>query len=188
MYRRLEERHSDDTERKKSLEDQVKEQIPAAAEVELTNKPDWGSSEPPLVAEFDLKMPGWASNAGRRAIIPVGFFTATEKRMFEHANRVHPIYFEFPFEKIDDVTLEIPSGWQIASLPKTQNQDGHIIAYSLKVDNEGSTLHISRKLSVDIVLLEQKYYASLRNFFQLIRTGDEEQIIVQPPAGAAGEN
>jgi len=94
MPRRLENRNSDEVERKKFLEDQLKEQIPAAAEVELTNKPDWNSSGTPLVAEFDLKIPGWASSAGKRAIVPVGIFTANEKRIFEHANRVHPIYFE----------------------------------------------------------------------------------------------
>jgi transglutaminase-like putative cysteine protease len=88
MYRRLEERNADEVSRKKLLEDQVKEQIPAATDVELTNKPDWSSSEEPLVAEFDLRIPGWASSAGRRAVIPAGVFTAAEKRIFEHANRV----------------------------------------------------------------------------------------------------
>ena len=50
MYRRLEVRNSDDVARKKFLEDQLKEQVPAAAELELTNKPDWTGSETPLVA------------------------------------------------------------------------------------------------------------------------------------------
>lgn len=93
MYRRLEELHQDDTTRKKFLEDSVKEQIPAAAELELTNTPDWTSAETPLVAVLNLKISGWASSAGKRAMLPVGFFSAYEKRVFEHANRVHPIYF-----------------------------------------------------------------------------------------------
>jgi hypothetical protein len=33
---------------------------------------------------------------------------------------------------------------------------------------------------MDVLLLEQKYYPALRNFFQLVRTTDEEQILVQP--------
>ncbi len=99
MYHRLDVRHSDEITRKKFLEDRVKSQVPVAAEAELTNQPDWSSSETPLVAEFDLKIPGWASNAGKRVLIPAGVFTAGEKHTFEHTNRVHPIYFEYPYEK-----------------------------------------------------------------------------------------
>ncbi|MFY9560460.1 MAG: DUF3857 domain-containing protein [Terriglobales bacterium] len=185
MYPRLENRNVDEVERKKFLEDELKEQIPAAAEVDLTNKPDWSSAETPLVAEFDLKIPGWASSAGRRAVVPVGIFTAAEKRIFEHADRVHPIYFEYPFEKMDDVTIELPSGWRVSSVPSAQNQDGHIIVYSLKVEDNKGTLHLTRKLSVDVLILEPKYYTALRNFFQVVRTGDEEQIVLQPGAAAA---
>lgn len=185
MYRRLEERHVDEVERKKFLEDSVKEQIPAAAEVELTNKPDWTSAQTPLVAELDLKIPGWASSAGKRALLPVGFFSAHEKRIFEHGNRVHPIYFEYPYEKIDDVTIDLPLGWQVASVPQAQNQDGHVIAYTLKVENANGAVHVVRKLNVDFMILDSKYYGALRNFFQVVRTGDEEQIVLQPAAASA---
>jgi hypothetical protein len=185
MYPRLENRNADEVERKKFLEQELKEQIPAAAEVELTNKPDWSSSETPLVAEFDVKIPGWASSAGRRALVSVGIFTAAEKRVFEHASRVHPIYFEYPFEKADDVTIDLPLGWQISSVPKSQIQDGHVIMYALNVENNKGTLHWTRKLSVDVMILDPKYYGALRNFFQVVRSGDEEQIVLQPGTAAA---
>jgi len=180
MYHRLEERHADDVARKKYLEEQVTSQIAAGSEVELTNKPDWVSSEAPLVAEYDLKIPGWASNAGKRVMIPAAIFTAAEKGIFEHANRVHPIYFDYPHEKDDDVTVEMPPGWQVNSVPKPQDQDGHIVRYILKVDNNSGTLRLTRKLTIDVLMLETKYYAALRNFFQAVRTGDAEQIVLQP--------
>jgi hypothetical protein len=115
----------------------------------------------------------------------VGIFTAAEKRIFEHANRVHPIYFEYPFEKADDITIELPPGWQIGSVPAAQNQDVHIIVYNLKVENNKGALHLTRKLSVDVLILEQKYYSALRDFFQGVRSGDEEQIVLQPGTAAA---
>jgi hypothetical protein len=185
MYRRLDFRNSDEIARKNFLEDELKEQVPVAIEVELTNKPDWTSSETPLVAEFHLKVPGWVSGAGKRAVMPVGLFTAAEKRMFEHANRFQPIYFEYPFEKLDDVSIEIPSGWQMASVPPAKNQDGHIVSYTLKVEDEKGVLHVARMLNVDFLFLETKYYGALRTFFQVVRTGDEEQIVLQPGSATA---
>ena len=185
MYRRLEVRNADEVGRKKFLEDELKEQIPAAAESELTNKPDWASSETPLVAEFDVKIPGWVSSAGKRAVLPVGFFAADEKRVFEHAQRVHPIYFEYPHEKIDDVTIELPTGWQVSSVPAPQTQDAKVVLYDLKMESSNGTVHVTRKLNIDLLILEQKYYAALRNFFQTVRTGDEEQILLQPGTASA---
>ena len=180
MYHRLEERHADEVARKKFLEERVTSQIGSAAEAELTNKPDWARSETPLVAEFNLKIPGWAANAGKKVMIPAAIFTAGEKGVFEHANRVHPIYFEYPHEKADDITVELPPGWQVSSAPTPQNRDGHVVLYTLKVEQSAGTLRLTRKLTIDVLLLEQKYYAALRNFFQVVRTGDAEQIVLQP--------
>jgi hypothetical protein len=185
MYRRLEQRNADEVDRRKFLEDQLKEQVPGAAELELTNKPDWASSEAPLVAEFNLKISGWASNAGKRVMLPVGVFSAYEKHVFEHATRVHPIYFEYPYEKMDDVTIDLPPSWQVSNVPPPQTQDGHIIAYSLKADSGSGTVHVVRQLNVDVLILEQKYYSALRKFFQVVRTGDEEQILLQARAASA---
>jgi hypothetical protein len=163
----------------------VKEYIPAAAELDLIRQPDWKSSSQPLVAEFNLKIPGWVSGAGRRALLPVGIFSAPEKHIFEHSDRVHPLYFEFPFEKLDDVTVDLPLGWQVQSLPQPKKQDAHVVAYNLTAEKNASSLHLTRTLTVDLLLLEQKYYNALRNFFQVVRTGDEEQIVLQPGNASA---
>ena len=185
MTRRVEELHSDDVEKKKYLEEQVKEYVPVAVELDLTNQPDWKSSSQPLVAEFSLKIPGWVSGAGRRALLPVGIFSTPEKHIFEHTNRVQPLYFEFPFEKVDDVTIDLPLGWQVQTLPPPQKQDGHVVVYNLEAEKDATSVHLSRRLTVDLMLLDVKYYMALRNFFEVVRTGDEQQIVLQPGTASA---
>lgn len=185
MERRVELRHSDDVERKKFLEDEAKQQVAGAAEVELANKPDWSSSETPLVAEFDLKVPGWAASAGKREVFPAGLFSGEERGMFEHATRAQPIYFQHPFEEVDDVRVELPTGWEVSSAPTPENLDGHIVTYLTAVENDKNAVHLSRTLTVDILILDAKYYDALRDFFQRVRGGDEAQILLQPNAATA---
>jgi hypothetical protein len=163
----------------------VKEYIPVGIEVDLANQPDWGGSTPALVAEFGLKVPGWVSGAGRRALLPVGLFSAPEKHAFEHTTRVHPVYFSYPSSKVDDVTIDVPLGWQVSSLPTVQDLDAKAAVYSLKVENNKGTLHLKRELKMDLFMVELKLYPALRNFFQVVRTGDEQQIVLQPSAAAA---
>ena len=143
---RVEERHEDETSRKKYLQDLVKEQIPAAAEVDLTNKPDWASSSPSFLTEFKIKVPGWMSGAGRRALLPIGIFTASEKNVFTHAERVHPIYFEFPFSREDDITIALPLGLEVGSLPPAQTEGRGPVLYSFQAEKNNAILHLTRKL------------------------------------------
>jgi hypothetical protein len=183
--RRVEQRNVDETARKKFLEDEIRESVPVAIEVELTNSPDWKSSSTPLVAEFNLTVTGWASAAGRRAMLPIGLFSAPEKHLFDHAHRVHPIYYRYPNGKVDDVTIELPDGWSVSSLPPETNQVQEIIGYVSKVEANKQSLHISRMLSADLLLLDTKYYSALQNFYRMVRTSDEQQIILLPGTATA---
>jgi 1-deoxy-D-xylulose 5-phosphate reductoisomerase len=55
----------------------------------------------------------------------------------------------------------------------------------LNVDNNKTTLHLTRKLTWNFMLIDVKYYPSLRNFFQDVRTGDDQQIVLQSAAQSA---
>jgi Domain of Unknown Function with PDB structure (DUF3857) len=184
--RRVDERNQDETAHKKFLEDQVKECIPVGSEVELTKQPEWTSSEAPLVAEFDLSIPGWATAAGRRTIFPVEIFGGSERHVFDYSTRSHPIYFEFLSQKVDDVTIALPAGWQITGLPKPESHDLHAVDYTLSSENTNGALHMARKLDVNSLTIDQKYYPPLRAFFQMVRASDEQQVIVEPDAAAVG--
>ena len=60
-----------------------------------------------------------------------------------------------------------------------------VILYNLKVDEEKGILHVQRRMDMQILLLEVKYYPALRNFFQTVRSADDQQIVLQQGAAAA---
>lgn len=182
---RVEERNTDEAERKTSLEDKVKAYIPAASEVTLTNTPEWSSSASDLRAEFHLKIPGWASAAGRRTLVPLGLFSAKEHHLFDHAERINPIYVDYPYQELDDVTAELPDGWRVSFLPPEKSNLGHVVEYNLKVESGQGKLHWTRTLNINFVLLDAKYYTPLRSFFQFVRTTDEGQCVLEPSAPTA---
>lgn len=177
---RTDDRDQDETHRKKGLEDEVKSYIPVAAEVELINKPDWTSSSPPLIAEFNINVSGWGSSAGKKAILPAGLFTASEKTQFQRVQRVHPIYFHYPYQVEDDIRIRLPAGWQISSVPNPATLEGNVVSYAFKSEADKDTVHINRKLSIDALLLAQKSYPVLRAFFQSVRVADEGQVLLVP--------
>jgi hypothetical protein len=187
MSRRVSERNEDDATRKKYLEDEVKGSIPIGSEVELTNQLVWRSSDSPLKAEFTLKAPGFASAAGRKALLPASLFSADEQHMFEHAERVHAVYFEYPYKKIDDLTIELPLSWKTATLPKPVDQDAKAVAYKLSVEDNKGQLHLHRELRSDVMMVPKDSYLILRGFYQLVRSQDEQQIVVLPGGTTASQ-
>lgn len=186
LWRRIDENDEDDAARKKSLEDEIKSSVPVSSEAELTNQPDWSSSTNTLVAEFHLKVPGWASAAGRRELMPTGLFGGGEKHVFEHAARVNPIYFSYPYEDSDDITINLPLGMQIASLPKPANVDTKLCVYKTQVENKTGSIHVTRQLTMTLLYLEPKYYGALQSFYQAVRSGDDQQIVVSSNTSNAG--
>src|SRR5437870_13731538 len=82
--------------------------------------------------------------------------------------------------------IDLPLGWQVSSLPQPVTQDAKLIVYNSKADNKNGTLHLERHLTVELALLEQKYYPTLRNFYQLVKNADEQQIVLQPLGAASG--
>lgn len=177
--------NQDDEARKKYLEERLKDYIPAASEVDLIKPPDWKNSGTPFVAEFNVKIPGWVSGAGRRALLPAGIFSATEQHMFEHADRVNSVYFAYPFRKIDDVAIDLPLDWKVDSVPKDMDQDARAAEYALKIEQKSGVLRINRLIRSDLIMVPRTAYPSLRGFYQAVKSGDEQQIVLQPGASAA---
>lgn len=180
LKRRADERNQDDIARTKYLEEELKQTIPLASEAHLSNHPDWKTSEAPLVAEFSVRLPGWVARGGKLAMCPVGLFGGTEQHLFDAAERTHPIYFAYPARRLDDVLIELPAGWQVASVPKAIDQNYRVVGYSISAEANHTSIRVKRTLDINIVSMDTTYYGPIRSFFQGVRAGDSQQIVLQP--------
>ena len=184
-WRRLNQRHEDAAERRKFLEKEVEYDVPSGIDVKLTNEPDWTGPDSELVAEFDFRVPGWAVYAGNRALLPIGLFGGTEKRTFEHSARVHPLYFTYPYHHTDQVAIELPPGWQVSSVPKERTADIKVASYKAAAQSSGGVLNLNREFVLNTIIIQQKFYPQVRDFYQEVRAGDEEQVVVTRGAAPA---
>jgi len=56
------------------------------------------------------------------------------------------------------------------------------VGYATSEETDKGRLHLTRKLDINILTLDTKYYSALRGFFQVVRANDEQQVILQPGA------
>jgi hypothetical protein len=87
---------------------------------------------------------------------------------------------------VDDVTIELPLGWKVGSIAQPVNNDAKAAVYTMKVEEHNGALHLSRMLKSDLLMIPKENYSALRGFFQSVRTGDEEQVVLQPGGASSG--
>ncbi len=184
LRRRLDALDEDDAGRKKMIEDEVKGWFPSAAQIEITSITGWEGSEEPLTVECTLNLPGFAIPTGRRLLLPLGLFQSQEQHPFRHAQRVHPIYFRYPFQDVDRVTIELPEGYRIESLPAPRDKPADLGRYRIAGQNQPGRLQVERLLVVNGFYFDKAYYTLLRSFYDEVKKGDEGQAVLT--AGEAG--
>jgi hypothetical protein len=67
------------------------------------------------------------------------------------------------------------------------DRDAKAVEYKLEVKSEGNTVHIKRVLRSDVVMVDKENYAILRNFYQLVKTEDEQQVVLLPGGTSAAK-
>jgi hypothetical protein len=178
LSRRLAENNEDEASRKHFLEEQLQSAVPAGTRVVLTNSPAWQSADAVLVAQYDLRLPDWAVPDSKRALVPVGLFAGDEKHTFEQAERVNPMYFEFPTEHSDEVRIDVPAGWKLNRSPESRHADLQLASYRTATDEADGTVRVKRDLTLNLLVVEQKYYRTMQDFFETVRAADTEQVVL----------
>jgi hypothetical protein len=170
----------DDTGRKKTLEDEIKGWLPAGSAFELAKIDSWDKSDMPLHVEGIVKLPAFGSPVGRRILVPATIFLAPQTKAFQSAIRHNAVYFRFPNEEIDEVKFQGPAGYKVEMLPAPKVlKPGPVVTYEISASQQGSEAEVKRHLVINGLMFPVEYYASLRSFFNTVKSNDEVQIVLQ---------
>jgi Domain of Unknown Function with PDB structure (DUF3857)/Transglutaminase-like superfamily len=187
LVRRLANHNDDEAATKKSLEETTKGYFPEGAVVTLTNVTGMKTADPEVVAKYDVELPNAGSFAGSRSMIPLSVFHASAKNPFAPTERRAPVYFEYPSIEEDDVTLQVPSGYAVETLPHPGDLDAGAIVYTTRYTNDDAAVHFTRKVVVGSMLIPRDKYAALRLVYSKITSADQEQVILRKSAAKAGK-
>jgi len=180
MDRRLAERDLDDAGRKKDMEDLLRAWLPANGTVELQKVSDWQTSNLPLVATYQVNIPGYAGVTGRRTILPTAFFGGAYVNPFKASRRTNSIVFPLPYIDADDVTINMAPDLHIESLPNSKSQKNGLGEFLAECKSENGVLHATRQFTLRRISLEAKYYPAVQAFFgQVATTQDEQAVLVK---------
>jgi Domain of Unknown Function with PDB structure (DUF3857)/Domain of Unknown Function with PDB structure (DUF3858) len=172
-------RKEDQTGRTKDLESTVKAWLPLGSELAVTKIDNWDDIEKPLHVEATLKVASYGSTTARDMLLPLDIFQATQAGDFSQQTRHNPVYFPYPYEEIDNITVNAPPGYKIDALPKPQKMDLKAAVYQITPASRGNSVEVTRQLTIGGVLFAKEAYPTFRAFFGAVRTNDNAQMVLE---------
>ena len=183
---RSEDRNDDGTGRRKDLHDQIKGWLPSNATFTITKLADWDDNSKPLHIEGTVQIPSDNTGTLGRIILPMSLIQSQVVRSFTAQQRVNDVYFHFPYQEQDDTSIQLPLGYKVESFPKVQSVPGGAIQYSINGNTQGGTVHLTRKLIVNGIDFPVKYYQTVRTIFDVVKTGDANDMVLEASTSASG--
>jgi hypothetical protein len=179
LEHRLDAIDSDEAGRKKDLEDELKQWLPTGAVIKMAASQGWETTGGPVVARFNVELPNYATLAGKRLLIPAFLFQLKQNQAFTHSQRKYPVYFPYPFTDTDTVSIKVPSGFTLESVPPAQDAKLAGTARYQNVSNfDGTQLVSQRQLAFNGIYFDLDKYSELKSFFGKVQAGDEQQAVL----------
>ncbi len=173
-YRSAEEYYSDEDLKKEMMEIIS---LPSFTLDKLSVTPDPG--EPKAIISYTASVPRYASKAGKRLFVPINAINSYSNVPPENKSRTHPIEIKSGYTEKDKITLNLPDGFHIESMPPENNviesEYGH---YSLDITNDKNKLTIVRHLEILPVRLPAEKHADWRNFHKQIAKLDGAMLVL----------
>lgn len=176
---RLDALDTDEAGRKKELEDELSALLMNGAKVNLVSVGDWTAVEAPLTAVFDVEIPGFASVAGKRLLVPSYLFATRQLDAFKHADRKYPVYFSYAYAELDNLTFDLPPDYTVESTPQMQDVNVPYARYRSVSQMQGHTLNTQRALLFNAIFFPVDQYSGVKEFFNKVQAGDELQVVLK---------
>ena len=170
---------TDEQATREKFSKELQQALPTGVHAVATQMLSLADYTEPLVVLLDVSG-NLSSRAGHLLMVPGTFFEAGAAARFPTATRETPVYLQYPYAVEDQVSLTLPPGATVESLP----QDAQIpfapnADFVSKYRNSGSTYMYGRRLRVANILYQPADYAALRSFSQKVSAQDQQQVVIK---------
>jgi hypothetical protein len=125
---------------------------------------------------------------GKRIFLPLSIFTGGAGNPFASSHREEPIDLRYPFLESDQITLHLPAGFQVDSLPEAAKASlPQMAAYGSAAKSDGQTITFTRSYVMANIIYKADEYDKLKGFFDEVSNKDRAQAVLHVSAAASGQ-
>ena len=131
----------------------------------------------PVIDEY-IKMSSlnYASVSGKRIFLQPNLFNKGSKYA-EEKNRKYAVQIKYSYVDIDSINIQIPPGYKVEAMPKTENIKTKFGEYKIEYQFEGNTIHLIRFHEENANTYPAEEYSNLVKFYDAIYKADRAKMV-----------
>jgi hypothetical protein len=178
----------DQVELKKNFDDQLQPDLPPGIVIHTDHFLGLDNEGSNLMVRMNVSG-SLGTATGKRIFLPLSIFAAGSRDPFASSHREEPIDLHYPYLEKDEVTLHLPAGFQVESVPTDARVDlPQNAVYLSKAKADGQTVSYQRNLIMANILFNASEYDKLKGFFDDVSNKDRAQAVLHvAPAAHSGQ-
>lgn len=133
---------------------------------------------PFIEEELDIEVPNFATISGKRIFITPNILNRSSIQLSYDSLRKSDFVFNFPYRDKDEISIEIPEGYEIESKPKDRNLQTAFGKMVLTTKLEGNKIIYSRLMEQASGRFAPKMQKEIVDFFKEAYTADRSRIVL----------
>jgi transglutaminase-like putative cysteine protease len=142
------------------------------SEADLTN---------PIVENYSFKDTKSVEIINNKIFIAPLVFLSSKENPFKQEIREYPVDFGFPLETKYNISIEIPDGYTVESMPKPINivTGEDVGSFKYSIGNTGNHIQVAITTDINSAIVSADFYDVLKGFFQQIVDKETEKIVLK---------
>lgn len=145
---------------------------------ELTTDPNLNES---VIEKYSFKNTNSSEIIGTKIYISPLLHLVSTENPFKQETREYPIDFSFPFKDKYMISITIPDGYQIESMPKPISivMDKGYGSFNLTTNNTDNQVQIIVNLNINASIIPAEDYETLKEFFKVVSDKEAEKMVIK---------
>jgi len=170
---------ADQTEVERDMEHAMQAMLPSGITVKLDSVQYLDDPSKQLVTSFSIEGP-LAIPSGKRMFVPCEIFQANARPMFTQPHRTMPVYFNYGYQEIDQISITLPAAFATESVPQKEKFTMQQLAEMQEgATMKGNTMVLTRDFQLGAVIFKAEEYDALHSFYANVLHKDQEQVILR---------
>jgi transglutaminase-like putative cysteine protease len=135
----------------------------------------------PIVENYSFKDSKSVEMINGKIYISPILFLATKENPFKQEVREYPVDFGHPWQEKYNVSIEIPEGYVVESLPQSMNiaTGEGVGAFKYSIANAGNMIQVSIATDINTPIVTPDFYEVIKDFFQRMIDKQNEKIVLK---------
>jgi transglutaminase-like putative cysteine protease len=133
---------------------------------------------PSIDESLDITVSNYANITGKRLFIVPNVMTRTHQKFSVDSTRKFDVVFNFEYQDVDTVEIELPKGYEAETIPKDVSVKSRFGLYSCSVKLTGNKLYYYRNIERFSGRFPANSYEDLRQFYEAIYKADRNRVVL----------